>query len=88
MWVADTRASLADAQDRRTEAEASRILADAVRELGGEPIPLGIVADDLERLRARLAEALGRLEGNAEAAAEYRRLLSGCRCGQRRLFCG
>ena len=36
----------------------ARILADAVRELGGEPAYLGIVHDDLERLRTRLHEAL------------------------------
>ena len=30
------------------------ILADAVRELGGEPVPLGIVGDDPDRLRAAL----------------------------------
>jgi len=35
-----------------------RILADAVREAGGEPVPLGIVRDDEEALRARLEEAL------------------------------
>jgi putative molybdopterin biosynthesis protein len=34
------------------------ILADAVRELGGEPRRLGIVPDDAEALRARLREAL------------------------------
>ncbi len=34
------------------------ILADAVRELGGEPILLGIVPDDRDRLRHRLHEAL------------------------------
>jgi len=36
----------------------ARILADAVRELGGEPEYLGIVADDEQALRERLAEAL------------------------------
>jgi putative molybdopterin biosynthesis protein len=36
----------------------ARILADAVRELGGEPVELGIVADDLDRLRRELANAL------------------------------
>jgi len=36
----------------------ARILADAVRELGGEPVALGIVRDDLEELRRRLHEAL------------------------------
>ena len=34
------------------------VLADAVRELGGEPVPLGIVPDDLDKLRAVFAEAL------------------------------
>jgi len=36
----------------------ARILADAVRELGGEPIAMGIVRDDLDDLRSRLREAL------------------------------
>lgn len=36
----------------------SRIIADAVRELGGEPVWLGIVRDDLDQLRQRLAGAL------------------------------
>jgi len=36
----------------------ARILADALSELGGEPIRLGIVPDDLDQLRARLHEAL------------------------------
>jgi len=36
----------------------AQILADAVRELGGEPLRLGIVRDDLAELRARLADAL------------------------------
>ena len=36
----------------------ARILADAVDELGADPITLGIVQDDLEQLRARLDEAL------------------------------
>jgi putative molybdopterin biosynthesis protein len=36
----------------------ARILADAVRELGGEPLLLGIVRDDLDELRRRLDEAL------------------------------
>jgi putative molybdopterin biosynthesis protein len=36
----------------------SRIVADAVRELGGEPVLLGIVRDDLDQLRQRLAAAL------------------------------
>jgi putative molybdopterin biosynthesis protein len=35
-----------------------QILADAVRELGGEPRRLGIAHDDIEVLRARLREAL------------------------------
>ena len=34
------------------------VLADTVRELGGEPHPLGIVPDDLEKLRAVFAAAL------------------------------
>jgi putative molybdopterin biosynthesis protein len=34
------------------------VLADAVREVGGEPVPFGIVADDLTALRAALGEAL------------------------------
>ncbi len=36
----------------------AQILADAVHELGAEPVRLGIVHDDLEQLRARLNEAL------------------------------
>jgi putative molybdopterin biosynthesis protein len=36
----------------------SRIVGDAVRELGGEPVWLGIVHDDLDKLRQRLAAAL------------------------------
>jgi len=36
----------------------ARILADAVRELGGEPNELGIVGDDVHQLRDALAEAL------------------------------
>jgi putative molybdopterin biosynthesis protein len=36
----------------------ARILADAVDQLGAEPIRLGIVHDDLGQLRARLGEAL------------------------------
>jgi putative molybdopterin biosynthesis protein len=40
----------------------ARIIADAVRELGGEPLELGIVRDDLDRLRTRLAEALGQAD--------------------------
>ncbi|MHB1034299.1 MAG: molybdopterin biosynthesis protein [Pirellulales bacterium] len=36
----------------------ARILADAVRELGAEPVCLGIVGDDLAELRGRLAEGL------------------------------
>ena len=35
-----------------------QILADAVRELGGEPVPLGIVGDDVEQLRKHLRSAL------------------------------
>jgi putative molybdopterin biosynthesis protein len=37
----------------------AQVLADAVRELGGEPRRLGIVADDLTALRERLHHALG-----------------------------
>jgi putative molybdopterin biosynthesis protein len=37
----------------------SRIIADAVRELGAEPIELGIVPDELDRLQQRVSEALG-----------------------------
>jgi len=36
----------------------ARILADAVRELGGDPLPMGIVRDDLDQLRTRLQEAI------------------------------
>lgn len=36
----------------------ARVLADAVRELGGRPLPLGVVRDDLGELRRRLAHAL------------------------------
>jgi putative molybdopterin biosynthesis protein len=36
----------------------ARIIADAVRELGGEPVEYGIVRDDLPLLRRRVAEAL------------------------------
>ena len=36
----------------------ARILADAVREQGGEPVPLGIVSDDRDRLRERLWQGL------------------------------
>ncbi len=36
----------------------ARIIADAVRELGGEPLMLGIIRDDLDELRRRLAEAI------------------------------
>ena len=36
----------------------AQVLADAVRELGGEPLRLGIVADDADALRAKLREAL------------------------------
>lgn len=36
----------------------ARILADAVRELGGEPIELGIMPDDVDRLRSALSQAL------------------------------
>jgi putative molybdopterin biosynthesis protein len=34
------------------------VLADAVRELGGEPVPLGIVPDDRDRLRRALLDAI------------------------------
>src|SRR5206468_10910299 len=34
------------------------VLADAVRELGGEPVPLGIAPDDLAALRSALRDAL------------------------------
>jgi putative molybdopterin biosynthesis protein len=36
----------------------AQVLADAIRELGCEPLRLGIVIDDIERLRAKLREAL------------------------------
>jgi len=36
----------------------ARIIADAVRELGGEPVELGIVPDDLDRLRQHLRNAV------------------------------
>jgi putative molybdopterin biosynthesis protein len=36
----------------------AQVLADAVRELGGEPHRLGIVGDDLEALRAKVRDAL------------------------------
>jgi molybdopterin molybdotransferase/putative molybdopterin biosynthesis protein len=36
----------------------AQILADAVHELGGEPLRLGIVGDDIEALRARLERAV------------------------------
>jgi putative molybdopterin biosynthesis protein len=36
----------------------ARIIADAVRELGGEPFQLGIVPDDSDKLRSRLRAAL------------------------------
>jgi putative molybdopterin biosynthesis protein len=34
------------------------VLADAVRELGGEPVPLGIVPDERDRLRQAMVDAL------------------------------
>jgi putative molybdopterin biosynthesis protein len=37
----------------------AQVLADAVRELGGDPRRLGIVHDDVEALRAKVREALG-----------------------------
>jgi putative molybdopterin biosynthesis protein len=36
----------------------AQVLADAVREIGGEPLRLGIVADDIGLLRSKLREAL------------------------------
>lgn len=39
-----------------------RILADAVREQGGEPVELGIVRDDADQLRAALRAALDRCD--------------------------
>ena len=36
----------------------ARIIADAVRELGGEPVPLGIVRDDLAELRDCITSAI------------------------------
>jgi putative molybdopterin biosynthesis protein len=36
----------------------AQILADAVRELGGEPLRLGIVCDDMDALHAKLQQAL------------------------------
>lgn len=36
----------------------ARIIADAVRELGGDPVPQGIVRDDLDKLRERVASAI------------------------------
>jgi len=40
----------------------ARILADAVKELGGKPVVMGIVVDDMERLQQRFAEALDRCD--------------------------
>jgi len=40
----------------------ARIIADAVRELGAVPVPLGVVADDMSRLRDVLATALERCD--------------------------
>ena len=40
----------------------ARILADAVRELGGQPIGLGIVRDDMDQLREKLRDALARAD--------------------------
>jgi len=37
----------------------ARILADAVRELGGQPVEMGIVRDDLDALRAKVQAATG-----------------------------
>jgi putative molybdopterin biosynthesis protein len=36
----------------------ARVIADAVRELGGVPIELGIVSDDADQLRAKLRDAI------------------------------
>jgi len=36
----------------------ARIIADAVRELGGEPLELGIAIDDMQQLKAKIEEAL------------------------------
>ncbi len=36
----------------------ARIIADAVRELGGEPVELGVVRDDLDELRPKLQQAI------------------------------
>src|SRR5580765_6728417 len=40
----------------------AQILADAVRELGGEPMRLGIVGDDVVALRERLQRAIGQAD--------------------------
>jgi len=40
----------------------AQILADAVRELGGEPLRLGIVGDDVAALRERLQRAIGQAD--------------------------
>lgn len=40
----------------------AQILADAVRELGGKPLRLGIVPDNLPELRTRLADALNKAD--------------------------
>ena len=40
----------------------ARILADAIRELGGQPIDYGVVADQLDRLQAVVARALDECE--------------------------
>jgi putative molybdopterin biosynthesis protein len=40
----------------------AQVLADAVRELGGEPLRLGIVPDDPQAVRAKLNEALERAD--------------------------
>lgn len=39
-----------------------RIIADAIRELGGEPVEYGIVRDDLTSLRQRVTEALAQCD--------------------------
>src|SRR5262249_32015792 len=45
-------------QPARVYASNARVLADAVRELGGEPRRLGISPDDPDALRAKLQDAL------------------------------
>ncbi len=50
----------------------AQVLADAVRELGCEPLPLGIIADDVDALRAALQNALGRADVVLLSAARAR----------------